>query len=345
MNVRAVNPRLQQNNTHQRRQNGFVRLAILLVLIGLLFYATFSVLSFGHASADAPQPQVRSALGDNCLDDYHGSTKSGSIVVAWQCNGTTSQHWMFNAGHIKLNGKYCLTGSKDRVVLQTCNNSSSQQWERNGVGLKNRQSGKCLSLPHGKTGVQLILSGCNKLTSINESWTPDSWLGLPLSEVSSPICKQTKLGERVACNAERQWLAWQTEPKLHHVLLSDYSDGNAYEEWCADFVSYVYKQSGAAFSGGERGNGWDEYNANNIRYMGFTYHAAGSGYVPKPGDVAYFNYSGGHVEIVIKGGKHPTFIYGDSGTIDPITGNGDMAENQITSDGNNGSLQYFLSPS
>lgn len=349
MNVRSVNTRLQPRTLtvkdNHRNQRGFVRIALLLAIVGVLAYATVSLLSSGHASADGPQPQIRSAIGDVCLDDYRGATKAGTEVDAWQCNGTTSQAWMFISNKIILNNKYCLAENSDKAVLEVCNQSANQQWTRDGVGFKNKNDKKCLSVPSGKLGVQLILSSCNQLTSINESWTPDNWPGKPLDEISSPACNQYYVGDRVACNAERQWLAWQTEPALHHVLLSNYTDGNSYEEWCADFVSFIYAESGAPFTGGERGNGWDEYDANNIQNMGFTYHAADSGYVPKPGDVAYFNYSGGHVEIVVKGGTHPTFIYGDSGTIDPITNNGDMAKNQITSDGSNGSLQYYLSPS
>ena len=77
--------------------------------------------------------------------------------------------------------------------------------------------------------------------------------------------------------------------------------------------------------------------------MGYTIHYASTGYLPKPGDVAFFNYSAGHVEIVISGGKQPTFIYGDSGTIDPTTGNGQMKANTIL--GNvSGQVVYYLSP-
>jgi hypothetical protein len=139
-----------------------------------------------------------------------------------------------------------------------------------------------------------------------------------------------------------QWALWQANPNGHTGLLTQFTDGNSYEEWCADFVSYVYKISGYPFQNGERDN-WDEYNANNLVNLNFTVHNAGS-YIPKPGDIAYFDYSGGHVELVVTGGSHPTFIYGDSGTTDPMTGNGEMNEDTLTNDGSAGSVQYYLSP-
>jgi cell wall-associated NlpC family hydrolase len=125
-------------------------------------------------------------------------------------------------------------------------------------------------------------------------------------------------------------------------LLNDYTEGNINEEWCADFVSYIYREAGYPFTDGERNN-WDQYTAGDVQYMGFTLHPAGS-YMPEPGDVAYFDYPGGHVEIVVSGGKHPTFIYGDAGTIDPATHNGDMTENSFTNDGAAGQVVYYLSP-
>lgn len=295
------------------------------------------------ASAATSQPQLRSGIVDFCVDD-HNSTKIGTSVYLGQCSGTVSQKWSITGKHIVNNSKYCLGVSKGKVVIDQCKQAINQNWLVDGVGLQNESNRQCLAMPNGNTTAPITTASCSNLSSVNESWTPDYWTGKALDAQNSPACRQSMLGARVACNAQRQWLAWQTEPSIHQVLLSDYTDGNPYEEWCADFVSYIYKQSGAPFTNGERGNGWDEYNANNIQYMGFTYHAVGEGYIPKAGDVAYFNYSGGHVEIVVKGGSHPTFIYGDSGTIDPLTKNGDMAKNNITSDGGAGGLQYYLAP-
>jgi hypothetical protein len=48
--------------------------------------------------------------------------------------------------------------------------------------------------------------------------------------------------------------------------------------------------------------------------------------------------------VVVKGGVDPTFIYGDSGTVDPATNDGDMNEDMLTSDGSTGQVTYYLSP-
>jgi hypothetical protein len=317
-----------------------------LAVSGLLVWGSSTAVGIVNPSQNSYQPEIRSGQAGFCLDDYHNSIQSGAKIDSWTCNGTDAQAWYLNGNHItKSGGKYCLSEQSGLVVLARCSAQKNQDWSAYGVGLKDAANDQCLSLPDGKTQQQLKTANCNGLNSLAEVWTPAYWQGEPIDGQSSPSCNQSDLGQRIACVAEAEWLAWQTEPKLHAVLLNDYTDGNPNEEWCADFVSFVYKQAGDAFIYGERGNGgWDEYNANLVINEPLTYHAADSGYLPKPGDIAYFNYSGGHVEIVVSGGQHPTFIYGDSGTIDPITGNGTMAENQIVNDGNMGSVQYYLSP-
>ena len=158
------------------------------------------------------------------------------------------------------------------------------------------------------------------------------------------------LRSRIAAIALSQ-LGYRTDPPdtycnrysaYWYAGINDCGNANKDEEWCADFVSYVYKQAGYPFLYGER-DGWDEYYAPNIQNQGFIYHSAAS-YIPHAGDVAFFDYNGGHVEIVAVGGSKPIFIYGDSGTIDKTTGNGDMAENTITNDGYAGQVIYYLSP-
>jgi len=320
---------------------------VVLIICAILIWGVSDLTSNVFAQVQTYQPEIAADIGGYCLDDYHAQTKPGSLVDSWPCNGTLAQNWSVVNNRLINNSHYCLGVNGSKVVMDSCKESNKKQitWYRDVVGFQNQFNHQCLSLPNGKTDLQLITISCNGLTSINESWTPNFWHGSAINQSSSPICNQSNLGLRVACFAQRQWVAWQSEPKLHSVLINYYTDNNSYEEWCADFVSYIYAEAGAPFNGGERGaNGWDQYNANDIQYMGFNYHSANSGYVPQAGDVAFFNYPGGHVELVVKGGTHPTFIYGDSGTIDPETGNGDMAKNQILSVANSGSVVYYLSP-
>jgi hypothetical protein len=186
-----------------------------------------------------------------------------------------------------------------------------------------------------------VLASCKYLTEPSETWVAATWHAHD-AQGAVVTCMTGSEGDRVACQAAKQWVIWQAGAVQHTTLLNEYSDGNGYEEWCADFVSYVYKAAGYPFDQGER-QGWDEYVADAVQYENFTYHPAGS-YIPQPGDVAYFNYPGGHVEIVVIGGVNPLFIYGDSGTTDPSTRNGDMAENSITNDPAEGQVLYYLSP-
>jgi hypothetical protein len=351
MNVRTVPsvPRRQLGYAQpQKPKKSFrvkIRLFFVVAICFAVIWGALAVIGINHVSADVSIGEIRSAVAGYCLDDYKSSTKSGSPVYSWRCNGARAENWQVVGSRIKLANQYCLGVIQNKVVIDNCSGSKNQQWSRRGAGFENLANSNCLSLAGNNHVGQVITASCSDLTNMSESWTSAHWSGLPLSAISSPTCKDLPLGKRVACYANRQWLAWETEPKLHNILLTDYTDRNPYEEWCADFISYIYREAGAPFSNGERGkNGWDEYNANNIQYMGFTYHAANSGYVPRAGDIAFFDYAGGHVEIVVSGGAHPTFIYGDSGTIDPMTGNGNMAKNQIVNDGSAGHVVYYLSP-
>jgi hypothetical protein len=297
-----------------------------------------------HSSAAIPE--LQSGISGYCLDDHKNMVTPNALVDSWECNGSAAQDWSAGIGTITHDDTYCLsvqndgTASGTNVVSNTCDDAPGQVWLHDRGGYQNPNSGMCLDVPNGRTGIQLDISSCNTLSQPNEIWTSAS----SQKDTSPPSssCNSGTEGERVACVTEQQWTAWQSGSPSHATLLNEYSDGNGYEEWCADFVSYVYKGAGYPFQQGER-EGWDEYDANYVQYDGFTKHMVGS-YQPKAGDLAFFNYPGGHIEVVVSGGKTPTFIYGDSATIDPVTGNGDMEANTISTDGPMGQVVYYLSP-
>jgi hypothetical protein len=147
-------------------------------------------------------------------------------------------------------------------------------------------------------------------------------------------------GQQVASEANRQWCIWNGGKNAngrtvsHAQLLSWYTDGHP-EFWCADFVSYVYKAAGFPFKGSNTyytRNGWDWPNAYSLEHVpGFTYHRVGT-VRPQVGDIAEFNYSGGHVEIVVDTSPL-TFVYGDNG-------NGGMSKNTY----DNGSVLGWVRP-
>lgn len=309
--------------------------------VGLVFVAVVFVSVIWHTAASRAAsvlPAIQSGVSGYCLDLYRNSTAPGSVVGSWQCNHSVAQAWTVQPMSIR-HGDTCLsvqnngTHIADKIVADPCSNQPGQVWLRERDGLMNPNSGMCLALPDNQTNEQLILVNCKLLGRPSETWrsVPDS----------TNACTGTK-GDKIACYAAREWQRWQAPGANHSALLTDYTDGYPYESWCADFVSYVYREAGYPFTGGE-GDGWDENNALLIQDRGFTRHNPND-YMPKPGDVAFFNYEGGHVEIVVSGGPHPTFIYGNSAEKDPATGNGQMKANTVTDAGDDGQLMYYLSP-
>lgn len=290
--------------------------------------------------------ELQSGVSGYCMDAAKNSIQPGTAVDSWPCNGSSAQEWIASQGLIMHDATYCLSvknnskSSGAKLVLTTCSGAPGQVWFAEKGGYLNPNSGLCLGVPAKDAAPQLVLDTCSKLGKPGETW--HSAASKPGTMLPRDTCENQVGGQKVACIAETQWSDWQDHPLSRPDLLNNYSDGNGYEAWCADFVSYVYMTANEPFGNGER-NSWDEYDANNIQNQGFTKHWVGD-YTPKAGDIAYFNYSGGHVEIVASGGKVPTFIYGDSATPDPITGNGNMATNTLTSDGNLGQVIYYLTP-
>jgi hypothetical protein len=330
------------------QQRGLLRawLAIALV-IGILIFAFH--LGRKHIGITIPGEDVASANAidsgytGNCLDVYHDQTKNGTSIDASNCNDSAAQDWATTATTISLlHTKSCVSATASGLVaLSACSSQPGQVWVRVQHGYYNPNSGECLDEP--QTGVQLKLGSCNNMSSDSVVWNPAP------AAAEAPCGGNESEGQTIACNAVKEFANWQMANSNHEALLTTYTDGTPYEEWCADFVSYVYKESGYPFTNGSA-NGWDENNANNVQNLtfanqaGFTTHQAGSGYVPQPGDVAFFDYPGGHVEIVVSGGANPTFVYGDSAQIDPATGNGQMKSNTILSE-SDGQVMYYLTPS
>lgn len=94
--------------------------------------------------------------------------------------------------------------------------------------------------------------------------------------------------------------------------VNKYTD-NTLEYWCADFVSWVYKEAGKPFTGGSSG-GWRIASVKDVRAwfeQNGTYTPNGSGVIPKAGD-AYMTAGETHIGIVEK-------VEGD--TIHAISGN------------------------
>jgi hypothetical protein len=314
----------------------------------LLVLGSFGLYSAVQHSSSAVA-EFRSGMAGYCLDDHQNSAAVNAAVDDWSCNGTAAQSFS-QVGTTITHDNRCLgidqtsLAHSNLVSLQNCNGTANQAWDVGIFGLMNVSSGQCLAVPAAGVGRQLVVSSCDNLLKPSEVWVASIWHKTDIDSSPAIACASLPTNQAVACNAAVQWNIWQSGTVSHSSLLNKYTDGNAYEEWCADFVSYIYKQSGKPFSNGERDN-WDEYAADTVQNMGFTYHSA-KNYTPKAGDVAYFNYPGGHVEIVAIGGSNPLFIYGNSGVYDKQTSNGEMAEDHILQNafGLQGHVTYYLSP-
>lgn len=338
----------KNNQAHQLpakndRRTVFKKIKIILVLTLILVIGITKLMS-NHSHAAPVTPEILAGTNGYCLTqekDLLGS--AGSLEIA-ECSSSGTQNWTVVGASIE-HANDCLSVKGDsksagaEVGLANCSQEAGQVWLRDKTGYYNPNSELCLNDPGAKTTGSLNIASCDDLNKASESWLA---VGSAKTEISSPTCQNEKNGERIGCYAELEWIHWQSGSISHESLLNNYTDGNAYEEWCADFVSYVYNEADYGFTQGERNN-WDEYDANLVQNENFTLHYP-QNYTPKAGDVAYFDYNGGHVEIVASGGNTPTFIYGDSGTIDPTTQNGDMAANTKTNEPGEGQLMYYLSP-
>lgn len=314
----------------RRRVPLIFKFAVLLLVVGVAW-------KFGLARVFASStPEIHSGVAGQCLDDFHGQLASGNPIDIYSCNHSDAQAFSVASGRISLAGNWCLSAaaSGSSVSLEKCSSNAGQVWLADKSGYYNPNRDLCLAAGNDSS---VELASCDSLTYAREIWTFNADDAKKLDQ-----CGGSE-GQEVACYAEKDFAAWQSGNTSHESLLNIWTGGTPDEQWCADFVSYVYRQAGYPLT--QAWQGWDENQADQLRYYPeFIKHSASSGYVPRPGDIAYFDYSGGHVEIVIAGGKTPTFIYGDSAQIDPTTGNGQMKANTITRDGEAGQVIYYLSP-
>jgi Ricin-type beta-trefoil lectin domain/CHAP domain len=332
MNIRQVNTSRRSLRPSESKTSLPMYLKKYL-LVAVIIAIGISWLSFGTSNAGPTGGPVKSGWSGYCLDDYKNKDTAGNQVDLWGCNNSEAQDWSVTMTQIRHGADGCLDASTDtKVVLSSCSDDPNQVWLRDGNGFMNPNDGLCLTAQQSGEDQPLNMASCGSPLTNSQAWSP---------AVMDNKCDGDQ-ADKVACSAVREWINWQSNPNGHLALLNTYTGNAPYEEWCADFVSYIYKEAGYPFSNGNYG-GWDENIASQIQNQGFTYHSA-NGYIPKPGDVAFFDYPGGHVEIVVSGGKVPTFVYGNSNTIDPTTNNGQMAANTILNEGAFGQIQYYLSP-
>jgi hypothetical protein len=126
-------------------------------------------------------------------------------------------------------------------------------------------------------------------------------------------------------------------------------NGNRSEGWCADFAAWSWRMAGVPFV---YGSSPGDVNAMTASFYQWAvdhgaWHAAGSGYVPQPGDVAVFGLSASgtyadHVAVVVSPGQVGVdAINGDWWS----TGNGGVEpeDNETSATGTDG-LSGYASP-
>jgi len=153
-------------------------------------------------------------------------------------------------------------------------------------------------------------------------------LGLAASSGPSlPPLPSTPFRARIVTIAESQ-LGYRTDPP--HSYCNKYSaywgagspcaHGLRQEEWCADFAAWVWRKAGAQFT---YSYGPSDINAASGSFYLWavahgTWHPVGSGYTPRPGDVAVYGLNptgtADHVAVVTgyhEGARGPDVVNGD----------------------------------
>ncbi len=136
--------------------------------------------------------------------------------------------------------------------------------------------------------------------------------------------------------------------------VDDCGNANLDEEWCADFAAWVWKEAGAVVAY-QLAPGYLNGNTASFYVWGTTHgtwHPIGSGYTPRPGDVAVYGLDTSavtavHVAIV-------TAATGNDAAPDVINGDGDhtgfsvveVGANQAYADvkGKGAALSGYVSP-
>jgi hypothetical protein len=170
-----------------------------------------------------------------------------------------------------------------------------------------------------------------------------------------PTSPTTTVAAKIVSYAEGQ-VGYQDDPSgtFCNVFSADWGagtdcgNGNFAEEWCADFAAWAWNMAGVSFTYGF-GSGDINGGAASFYQWGVahgTWHAAGSGYTPRPGDAVIYGLNSAgtdadHVAIVTSytpGEAGPNVVNGDWW----VSGNGAVvaANDQTTATGSDGISGY-----
>ena len=129
----------------------------------------------------------------------------------------------------------------------------------------------------------------------------------------------TQLRQTIVCVANQELNSWLSKQLTPGTSFDKYSQQRN-ENWCADFASWVYAQSGDPLINTNNGIVPSVSNIEQIGQagQGFIWHSIDSGYAPQPGDLAI--HGNAHVNIVgAVNGATLTIIGGNQGGSSPNT--------------------------
>ena len=134
------------------------------------------------------------------------------------------------------------------------------------------------------------------------------------SDTATAGLSQTR--QKVVCIAEQQYNLWSTGQVTPAQGLFTYTQGSS-EEWCADFVSWVYMEAGDPFLTPDWRIGAVTIGTPSVQSLpqeNPTFHLHSYPYVPQPGDLAIIPAQ--HVELVVGvNSAGITQIGGDEGSV------------------------------
>jgi hypothetical protein len=159
-------------------------------------------------------------------------------------------------------------------------------------------------------------SSCSSVGSVNcSAASQDSAAGQGNSSSSG----LSQVRQNVVCIAKAELAKWKSGEMGPGGSNIKYIQSHVEEEWCADFMSWVYKQAGYPVTGSM--SNWQQAGALEMENMPpvdgskFELHHPGS-YIPVPGDMVTYSFS--HVNMVVSVNKNAgtmTVIGGNQGGI------------------------------
>lgn len=179
-------------------------------------------------------------------------------------------------------------------------------------------------------GAFLVYSSLSGSLTVSNGCAGSSGCSDPSANATAGLAQ---VRETVVCLAQQELAKW--DPKTGSLKPGtdyfDYSQGNP-ENWCADFVSWVYNQSGYPLKPAPN---WRLSVVSSIYEVGqqndnFFWHPT-AGYTPRPGDIAIFanDKNPKDTRSSVKDFYHTNIVAGVNGTQMTLIGG-----NQNSQDGN-----------